>query len=78
MYSVVEVIGKREGVKGMDNSHRMYMGIPLNVSDLDDPETSGLRYEDIQFDDTELFPREYDLLFDLFTEFNSGGVMTHI
>ena len=57
----------------MDNSHRMYMGIPLNVSDLDDPETSGLRYEDIQFDDTELFPREYDLLFDLFTEFNSGG-----
>lgn len=33
--------------------------------------SSGLRYEDIQFDDTELSPREYDLLFDLFTEFNS-------
>ena len=54
----------------MDNPHKLYLGIPLNVPDLIDPGSSGLRYEDIRFEDTELTPREYDLLFDLFTEFN--------
>jgi len=54
----------------MDARHNFSISIPLNVTDLNDLESSGLRREEIRWEDVELTERDYDMLFDLFGEFN--------
>lgn len=54
----------------MENNHRFIIGIPTNVSDLEDPGASDLTWEEIKWDDFEISSSDYALLFDLFTDFN--------
>lgn len=56
----------------MDTMHRFSIGIPLNVSDLNNLESSGLRWEEIRWEDLELTEHDYNMLFDLFGEFNKA------
>lgn len=56
----------------MDATHRFIIGIPTNVSDLDNPGGSGLKWEEIKWEDFEISSSDYALLFDLFTDFNKA------
>ncbi len=52
------------------NTHRFIIGIPTNVSALNDLESSGLTWEEIRWEDFEISPSDYARLFALFTDFN--------
>ena len=53
----------------METNHKFIIGIPLNVANLDD---ISMPWEEIKWEDFEITPSDYALLFDLFTEFNSA------
>lgn len=54
----------------MENHHKFIIGIPTNIQNLHDPGASGLKWEEIKWEDFEISQSDYALLFDLFTDFN--------
>lgn len=56
----------------MDNQHKLFISIPLNISDLENPGATGMPWEDIQWEDFEITENDFNLLLPLFDKFDKA------